>query len=69
MRSLYPTDVVAEQKKRREEEKKKKNRSIFFVLSMDVGRRERISARYTLLHIYMFFVVVGTAADLIGSSR
>jgi hypothetical protein len=67
MGSLYPTDIVVGQRKERE-----KKSTMFFCLSTDAGRRKskrkKISARYTLLYICILFVVVGTAAALIGSS-
>jgi len=55
--------------KTREREREKKNvLCALFYQRTPVEEREKISGRYTLLYIYILFVVVGTAAALIGSS-
>jgi hypothetical protein len=70
MGSLYPTDTGVGQ--RREREKKNVLCALFYQRT-PVEEREKISGRYTLLYIYILFVVVGTAAaaaaaTVIGSS-
>jgi hypothetical protein len=54
-------------KKRRERERKKC--TMFFVLSMNVGRRKKRPREKKYLPDIHFFIVVGTTAILIGSSR
>jgi len=70
MGSLYPTDIVVGQRKERERERKKALCSFVYQRTPveERAREKNISARYTLLYICILFVVVGTAAALIGSS-
>ena len=66
MGSFYPTDIT------RRTEREREKGTIFFVLSTDNGRVEekKRSVRYTLRHIYIFFLVARhTTADLIGSRK
>jgi hypothetical protein len=65
MGSLYPTDIVVGQRI----EKKMHNVLLFINGRRSKKEREKkISARYTLLYIYLLFIVVIGAAALIGSS-
>jgi hypothetical protein len=66
MGSLYPTDIVVGQ---RRAERERKKCTMFFVLSMNVGRRKKRPREKKYLPDIHFFIVVGTTAILIGSSR
>lgn len=73
MGSLYPTDTGVGQRRESERERKKNVLCALFYQRTPVEEREKISGRYTLLYIYILFVVVGTAAAaaaaiVIGSS-
>ncbi len=62
-------------RRRTNKRERKKNVRYSFVLSMNASRRNREREKkylpdiHTLLYIYILFIVVGSAAILIGSSR